>query len=458
MKASVVICTYNRAGLLKESIISIQKQDFKADHYEIIVVDNNSTDDTKAVVLELASVSPVAIKYVFEKQQGLSFARNSGIKGSEGDVIVFTDDDVEAESQWLREMVSAFDDPDTACAGGPIRPIWLSERPDWLTDRWLNYYAVSEFAAARETLEFSYPHCPWGANIAFRRGVFETVGLFPTDLGRVGPSLLSNEEINLCRKIGERGKRIKFAPGAVIHHKISPKRVKKQWLYHRTYWQGRSDAVLYKNTDMNIYAELRTHASVLLRREVERRESEFDIKCGDRIARGYFHQLLFSGSRAANNFRGLRALETFIGELIKTAGRLVRDEKSKVFGTLDEKLKRLEESIRTFGQFKQYEEQLRQKDQLIGSKDEILKEYEEQLRQKDQLICSKDEILKEYEDRLKYYEKSISDFQGMLKERERLEVQIAQRNNTIEEIRSSMSWKITAPLRTGYGILLRRRK
>src|SRR5574340_52790 len=107
MKASVIICTYNRADLLKESILSVQNQDFPSDQYEIIVVDNNSADDTKDVVTETAKDSPVRIIYVFEGKQGLSHARNTGINNSDGEIIVFTDDDVEAEKSWLRELVAA---------------------------------------------------------------------------------------------------------------------------------------------------------------------------------------------------------------------------------------------------------------------------------------------------------------------------------------------------------------
>src|SRR5208283_599657 len=108
MKASVIICTYNRSGLLKDSVLSVQNQDFLPYQYEIIVVDNNSIDDTKSVVTELSTDSPVKVKYVFEGRQGLSFARNTGIANAEGEIIAFTDDDIDADKSWLKEIVHAF--------------------------------------------------------------------------------------------------------------------------------------------------------------------------------------------------------------------------------------------------------------------------------------------------------------------------------------------------------------
>jgi len=154
VKASVIICTYNRSALLRGSVLSVLNQDFPSDQYEMIVVDNNSADDTEKVVKELALSSSVRIEYVFEKNQGLSHARNAGIRKAKGEIIVFTDDDIEAERSWLCELISAFDSPDVACAGGPIRPVWSGERPTWLTDEWVGYLTVGDFPSARETGEF----------------------------------------------------------------------------------------------------------------------------------------------------------------------------------------------------------------------------------------------------------------------------------------------------------------
>ena len=111
MKASVIICTHNRSGILRDTIRSVLNQVFALDKFEIVIVDINSADNTKDVVAGVAATSPVTIKYVFENRQGLSHARNVGIKNSEGKIIAFTDDDVEAEKAWLRNLIAVSDSP-----------------------------------------------------------------------------------------------------------------------------------------------------------------------------------------------------------------------------------------------------------------------------------------------------------------------------------------------------------
>ncbi|MBW7957109.1 MAG: glycosyltransferase [Deltaproteobacteria bacterium] len=312
MRISVIICTYNRSALLKDSMRSIMGQDFPKDRYEIVVVDNNSNDSTKEVVEGFAASSPVRIKYVFERRQGLSNARNTGVRHTEGEIIVFTDDDIEADPSWLKEYDIAFKDPEVYAAGGPLRPVWPGKRPEWLTDEFLGFIAVSEFREARRSgNEFKDENDnPWGANMAFRRDAFDEFGGFPEDLGRKGKLLLSNEEILLCRTIRRKGRRIVLVPGAVVHHKISKSRLSKRWFCQRFYWQGRSDAVLGTALKTYPYAHLRFSARDL---SMQRTAGvpEFVIKCHERYAIGFLHQLLVTDPQ--DDFRVLRALETFAG-------------------------------------------------------------------------------------------------------------------------------------------------
>lgn len=367
MKASVIICTYNRAKLLTESIQSIMEQDFPSDQFELIIVDNNSTDDTKNIVDELASSSKVKIKYVFEEKQGHSHARNTGIKNADGEIIVFTDDDVEAEKTWLREITSAFDNPDVACAGGPIRPIWLAEKPDWLTEGLQNYLAISEFRFAQENGEFKGPNYPWGANIAFLKEVFQTVGGFSTNLGRVGTRLLTSDEIELCRKIEASGKRIRFAPNAVVHHKVLPERLKKSWFYHRSYWQGRSDTILDLNVNANVYTRLRQYAAEFVWRETEAKENDFENKCFERLVTGYLHQLLFP-EKEESNLREIRVLGTFLSEVIKISTQKIGEKNNKI----NELVRYIDEK---HSDLKKYDELLKEKDKVLREKDEQIKKH-----------------------------------------------------------------------------------
>ncbi len=248
VKVSVIICTYNRSELLRGSISAVLEQSYPSDKYEILVVDNNSSDDTPHVVASLASSSLVEIRYLFEKQQGLSYARNKGILCAKGEIIAFTDDDTLAQYNWIRAAVNAFDDMRVACVGGPVRPVWPMEKPHWLIARLEPYLAINEFDDARKQGFFNLPPVfPYGANIFFRKAIFSKLGLFRTNLGRKGLQLLTNDDVDMCAQIIAHGLRIAFAEHAVMLHKIAPDRMTKKWFIRRLYWQGRSDAVLGSN-------------------------------------------------------------------------------------------------------------------------------------------------------------------------------------------------------------------
>jgi glycosyltransferase involved in cell wall biosynthesis/ubiquinone/menaquinone biosynthesis C-methylase UbiE len=399
-KASVIICTYNRSDLLRESLHAVTRQDFPPDRYEIIVVDNNSTDDTRAVTESVAASSPVPIRYVFEKNQGLSFARNAGIRSAEGEVVAFVDDDIDAGCGWLQAIVAAFEDPGIACAGGPIRPIWPFERPDWLTDKWVGFLTVSEFRQAAESGEFKGPYdYPWGANIAFRREIFGTVGMFPTDLGRIGKSLLSNEELGLCRKIEANGMRIKFAPEAVILHKIAPERISKQWYYHRTYWQGRSNAVMNVKDSAEVYQRLSAYIRSLVRYEMDSGFSQFDRRCLNREVFGYLSQLIMpvDQNNSSTGYRSLKTLRILVKETVANAGRLAQEQQCGTAG----------ETGTTSA--------------MTAPEEKLLKR---ELDRANAIITAKNE-------------------------------EIRRRDERISDLTYSLSWKITAPLRRAYEALLK---
>lgn len=318
--ASVIICTYNRCDLLAASIKSIQAQQFPSELFEIIIVDNNSTDHTRELVENLSNSSPVAIRYVFEERQGLSYARNAAIDFSNGKIILFTDDDIEADPCWVKEIVTAFDDPKVACAGGPIRPIWPFEKPSWINTVWLTEpLSISEFVAAKETGYFS-GHYPFGANIAFRKEVCKKFGGFTVTLGRQAGNLMSNEEIELCQKIEAQGDVIRFTPKAVVHHKIAPERLTKQWFYHRFYWQGRSDALLDANLGKRRKERLQKIVPQLLELRRRARILSFSDRCFYSLYKGYLHQYIFSRVCNENvvHWKNIRSLDVFLELLVTT--------------------------------------------------------------------------------------------------------------------------------------------
>ena len=147
MDASIIICTYNRSDCIKNVLLSLCNQKTTSS-YEIIVVDNNSTDNTKNEIIKFSANFSVEIRYHLETNQGLSFARNRGVEASLGEVVLFIDDDAVAEKSWLETHVSAYSDRDVFCAGGPIRPVWPFPKPEWIKGDLLGYLSVNEFETA----------------------------------------------------------------------------------------------------------------------------------------------------------------------------------------------------------------------------------------------------------------------------------------------------------------------
>src|SRR6185503_338373 len=135
---SAVITTYNRSEMLAKALEALLSQHAGGVRYEVIVVDNNSTDDTRATIEALISKGHTNLRYVFEPQQGISYGRNAGIAAARGNIIAFTDDDVVVTDNWIATIKRAFDEnPEVEYIGGKILPDWSEPPPKWLTiDHW----------------------------------------------------------------------------------------------------------------------------------------------------------------------------------------------------------------------------------------------------------------------------------------------------------------------------------
>lgn len=239
--ASVVVCTRNRSRTLEESLEALERLDYPSDRWEILVVDNASTDDTLDVAREFASRCARA-RVVEEPELGLSAARNTGVRHATGKIIAFADDDSFPDPPWLRALAKVLLRPDALVAGGPVRPRFQGELPGWFGERFLPYLAVWD--RGTEVHALTYNEYPRGNNIAFRREVFDRFGDFSRHLGRTGRSLLSCEEIELCLRVERGGGQILYVPGAAIEHVTVVERLDPEWLERRFFAQGRSEAIL----------------------------------------------------------------------------------------------------------------------------------------------------------------------------------------------------------------------
>lgn len=243
LDASVLIATYNRSRLLDETLTWLARMPVAAGRsWDVLVIDNNSTDATRATVERHQAAFPVPLRYLFEPQQGRSSALNTGIAHAQGRVLAFTDDDVRVQAGWL----------DAACdpllpgvagvdyTGGPVRPIWEVDPPRWLDltrgDLW-GTIAIQDHGASPASYEGTR-RVPLGANMAVRAEVFDAVGGFRADLGRSGGHLVLGQEVPewlmRARHAGFGGL---YIPTMEVHHHIPAGRLTRR--YFRRWWFGK---------------------------------------------------------------------------------------------------------------------------------------------------------------------------------------------------------------------------
>jgi glycosyltransferase involved in cell wall biosynthesis len=230
IQASVIVCTYNRCESLRTTLASLAALNVpESISWELIVVDNNSTDGTREVVERFANQQSFPVIYLLERAQGLSFARNAGIAKARGEFVVFTDDDVLVEPGWLWRLVELFETSQCAAIGGKIVPSWTCRQPEWFTasGRFRLQGVIVSFDRGAETKRLD--SAPFGANMAFRREVFGRYGGFRTDLGRSGRSLLGGEDSEFCSRLIGAGEQVMYAADAVVYHPVQPERMTKAY-------------------------------------------------------------------------------------------------------------------------------------------------------------------------------------------------------------------------------------
>lgn len=221
---SVIICTYNRDKYIYNVLKSIAENTLSPEKYEIVLVDNNCTDNTKNECERFVRDFPsVLFRSFVETNQGLSHARNRGIKESSGDILVYVDDDALVNKEYLQTYADFFDQhPEIDAAGGPIIPQYETEEPNWMSYFTKNLITGYKYLGDK-VREFPENDFPGGGNAAYRASVFKKVGLFNVDLGRKGDSLVGAEEKDIFDKMTTSGMRFYYLPTAILYHLIPEK-------------------------------------------------------------------------------------------------------------------------------------------------------------------------------------------------------------------------------------------
>lgn len=246
MDASIIVCTYNRAESLRDTLRALRAQKTNPSReWEVVVVDNNSKDHTRKAVEEVQREWPL-LRYEFEQAQGLSHARNYGIAAARGEVLLFTDDDVLPEADWLETTLAGMDKYQADACGGYIAPIWETPPPAWLTDRFYGFLAVRTGRCDDYPIELP-SQAPFGANMAVKKVVFDTVGLFDTSRGRKGNVLASGEDGELFERILSAGLKAVFLGQSRVHHKVESFRLTKRYFRR---WRFQTSRNIAQSKDM----------------------------------------------------------------------------------------------------------------------------------------------------------------------------------------------------------------
>lgn len=251
MDFTVIICTYNRAGNLSTCIEKLARQtDVGSIEWEVLIVDNNSSDATRETVGQLASVGYPKIRYAFESEQGLNYARNRGVRDSAGKYFCFIDDDILVGPHWLHSVYDALKRNDADALGGRIHLDPSLTLPKWIQPDMYGFLGYQDFGDKPFQMD-GIKRYPFGGNMAFNRRVVEKIGYFNPKLGRKGAGrkrgeLFKGAETDFSHRLTAAGGRIFYEPRAIVYHQILPFQLRKKYFrtihynagYQKAYFDG----------------------------------------------------------------------------------------------------------------------------------------------------------------------------------------------------------------------------
>lgn len=242
MDLSVIICTRNRCKTLAVALSSLDASVVPDGiNWEVLVVDNNSSDETRAICERFITKTPGRFRYLFEAKQGKTNALNAGIDQTQSELLALTDDDVTVDPHWVAAIYDAFQRFDCAAIGGRIVPIWNCKKPSWVSldgpFHHPGFSGIVHFDKGDRPCVLSKTTVV-GANMALRKSIVEKYGPYRNDLNRIN-DLLGGEDTEYCRRLLQAGERIIYLPQAIIYHPVEKYRTTRKYIQSFTFHSGR---------------------------------------------------------------------------------------------------------------------------------------------------------------------------------------------------------------------------
>jgi glucosyl-dolichyl phosphate glucuronosyltransferase len=247
-QVSVVICAYNRAHLLQLCIDSLHALDFPKEKFEVVVVDNNSTDNTGAVCAGISQRYPsLNFRYLKEMQQGVGYTRTRGAREATGELIAYIDDDCLAEPDWLSKIVAFYNEhPEAMSTGGRIIPKYLAPMAGWFGKYF--WGLVGNYDLGQKIFRMQGVRYPSGANMHFRKKAFEQYGYFDGALGRSGKSLVAGEEKAMYLKLIAGNEAVYYLPHVIVHHHVEANKFDVNYVRRHSAGIGASERLMNKGS------------------------------------------------------------------------------------------------------------------------------------------------------------------------------------------------------------------